>query len=90
MMESELELSEENINNSFSQENNKESGIILERDTDGRPVHWICGIDENGNFFDPPEVNIKEVIHSINKDGKREGNNSNNDEIKKWRTDWMD
>ncbi len=68
-------------------------GEVLDRYEDGRPKRWKCGKAGPGKPLDPPGVDPKNVIHRITAEGSWEGANPTKDdidEIKKWRTDWMD
>ena len=69
----------------------KKGGKILELKENGAPQHWLCAIDDNGEPFDPPGMDPKNVIREVNNEGKWEGNNPKNlNEIKIWRSDWND
>ena len=71
----------------------KKGGKILELKEDGSPQQWLCAINDNGEPFDPPGIDSKNILHEINNEGKWEGvNPSKKDikEIKEWRSDWDD
>jgi len=69
----------------------KKGGKILKLKENGAPQHWLCAIDDNGEPFDPPGMDPKNVIREVNNEGKWEGVNpspADRDEIKQWRSDW--
>jgi len=68
-------------------------GNILEYYEDGRPKKWLCGKNAAGEPIDPPDVNPKNVIRRLNRDGVWEGVNPTKEdieELKLWRDDWAD
>lgn len=82
------QLLEEELESEFT----KKGGKILES-KNGAPRRWLCAIDDNGEPFDPPGVDPKNVLREINSDRKWVGNNPSEDklkEIKDWRSDWND
>ena len=53
----------------------KKGGKILELKEDGSPQQWLCAINDNGEPFDPPGIDSKNILHEINNEGKWVGNN---------------
>jgi hypothetical protein len=71
----------------------KKGGKVLKVKEDGAPQRWLCATSDNGEPFDPPGVNSKDVLREINGDGKWVGNNPSEGilkEVKSWRSDWDD
>ncbi|TAN58515.1 hypothetical protein EPN15_00850 [Patescibacteria group bacterium] len=69
----------------------KKGGRVLKIKENGAPQRWLCAIDDNGEPFDPPGIDPKNVIREINGEGKCEGVNPSEEdieEIKQWRSDW--
>lgn len=69
----------------------KKGGKILKTKENGAPQRWLCAIGDNGEPFDPPGVNPKDVMHKINSEGKWEGVNpseDDRDERGKWDSGW--
>lgn len=81
------QLLEEELESEFA----KKGGKVLKMKENGAPQRWLCAIDDNGEPFDPPGVDPKNVLREINSEGKYEGANPSEEdleEIKQWRSDW--
>lgn len=83
------QLLEEELGSEFA----KKGGKILKTKENGAPQKWLCAINDNGEPFDPPGVDLKNVQRNINSEGKWEGSNpseEDRDEREKWDSAWND
>lgn len=72
---------EQSIEEELESEFIKKGGKVLEIKEDGAPQRWLCAINDNGEPFDPPGVDPKNVLHEINNEGKWAGNNPSEDKL---------